>query len=43
MESLFKEKKDLILLGGCELFIHQYLVRYRKHTHDKPMQYNKEH
>lgn len=43
MESLSKEKKDLILLGGCELFIHQYLLRYRKHTHDKPMQGKKEH
>lgn len=27
MESLFKENKGRILLGGCELFIHQYLMR----------------
>lgn len=43
MELLFKEKKGFILQGGCELLIHQYLMRYIKRTHEEQMQYQKEH
>ena len=49
MESLSRENKGHILLGGCELFIHQYLMRHRKHTqdthtpHSKQTPYLKEH
>lgn len=47
MEPLFKENKGHILLGGCEPCIHQYLMRYSKHTqahtHSKQTQYSEEH